>query len=136
MVQVNSKKRVHRPVVTFHVEKKGSWNRLEEGFVLRNKLKTGSVGSLKVPITPPQITLKITVFTRRFIIVPEEKEEETRQDEGPFTSIVALHDHSRLFSGMDTCTLPPVSLRKALRLSLSSSVSVEATSSAFLGKRL
>jgi hypothetical protein len=36
----------------------------------------GSVGSLKVPITPPQITLKITVFTRRFVIVPAEKREE------------------------------------------------------------
>ena len=43
---------------------------------MRNKLKTGSVGSLKISITPPQITLKITFFTRRFVIVPVEKREE------------------------------------------------------------
>jgi hypothetical protein len=61
----------------FECEKKICfWNRLGGESVLRNKLRMGSVGSLKVPITPPQITLKITVFTRRFVIVPAEKREE------------------------------------------------------------
>ena len=77
---------------------------------MRNKLGTGSVGSLKVPITPQQITLKTNVFTRRFVIVPAEKKGKLIKMRGPLTSIVALRGHSRLFSRMDTWTLPPVLL--------------------------
>lgn len=47
---------------------------------MRNKLKFGSIGNKMYPRIPSQITLKINVFTRRFVIVPEEKEGRVRQD--------------------------------------------------------
>lgn len=46
---------------------------------MRNKLKMRSVGNKMYLRIPSQITLKINVFTRRFVIVPAEKREEFLQ---------------------------------------------------------
>ena len=47
---------------------------------MRNKGKISSVGNKMYLRIPSQITLKNNVFTRRFVIVPEEKEGRVRQD--------------------------------------------------------
>jgi len=43
---------------------------------LRRKLAVGSVRSQKPPIIPSQITLRMRVYPRRFVVVPAEKREE------------------------------------------------------------
>ena len=60
----------------FSAEKKFSRNKHEEGCVLRKKLVIGSVRSQKHLTIPSQITLRINVYPRRFVIVPSQKREE------------------------------------------------------------
>ena len=59
--------------------KKNSRKKLEEGCVLRKKLAVGSVQSQKHLTIPSQKTFKISVYPRRFVIVPARKREELVQ---------------------------------------------------------
>lgn len=43
---------------------------------MRRKLVVGSVRSQKRPIIPSQITFRMNVYPRRFVVVPAEKREE------------------------------------------------------------